>query len=78
MNRKTGVPRAMLAAEEWLKPMLGSVLFFFAVCLCSPGSVRVAAVLFTILVLSSEKKSGISIRGGFGKNAFGIWDTGSC
>ncbi len=53
MNRKTGVPRAMLAAEEWLKPMLGSVLFFFAVCLCSPGSVRVAAVLFTILVLSS-------------------------
>lgn len=29
-------------------------------------------------LFSEEKKSGISIRGGFGKNAFGIWDTGSC
>lgn len=53
MERKTGTPTTALTVGRWLKLALGAGLFFFSVCLCSPGSIRAAAALFTALTLAA-------------------------
>lgn len=53
MGQNRSLPGAAAGIGRVICPALGSMLFFFAVCLCSPGTVRAMAMLLILLALSA-------------------------
>lgn len=53
MNNKSKLSVSTLTVNHILWPIIGAVLFFFIVCLCSAATVRATAMLLILLTLSA-------------------------